>query len=184
MLQALTLALLLLTDTVKVWHIIFLGIFLGFVDAFDIPTRQSFVVDMVENKEDLGNAIALNSSMVNVARLVGPSVAGILIASVGEGMCFLLNAISYIAVILSLLAMKIKPMKMKTEQDAHFSGVERGFFLCVSFHAYQIDLAADCTGQLNRNALYCAYADFCQGIFFMGIRIPSAFSWEPQASVL
>jgi MFS family permease len=126
MLQALTLAILVLTGTVQVWHIISLGIILGVVDAFDIPTRQSFVVQMVENREDLANAIALNSSMVNVARLVGPSVAGLLIASVGEGMCFLLNGISYIAVILSLLAMKIKPLKMKAQRTPIVHGLKEG----------------------------------------------------------
>ena len=136
MLQALALALLVLTGAIKVWHIITLGIFLGFVDSFDIPTRQSFVADMVENKQDLGNAIALNSSMVNLARLVGPSVAGILIATVGEGMCFLLNAISYIAVILSLLAMKIKPMKMETERAPIFQGLKEGF--SYAFHSTPI----------------------------------------------
>jgi len=88
MMQALTLALLVLTGTVAVWHILFLSIFLGLVDAFDMPTRQSFVVEMIENRGDLGNAIALNSTMVNSARLIGPSVAGILIAAMGEGMCF------------------------------------------------------------------------------------------------
>jgi MFS family permease len=136
MFQALALALLVLTDAIKVWHVIFLGIFLGFVDSFDIPTRQSFVSDMVEDKKDLGNAIALNSSMVNVARLVGPSVAGILIASVGEGMCFLLNAISYLAVIFSLLAMKIKPMKMEIDRAPILRGLQEG--VSYAFHSTPI----------------------------------------------
>lgn len=127
MLQALTLAFLILTGTIQVWHIISLGIFLGMIDSFDIPTRQSFIADMVENRDDLGNAIALNSSMVNVARLVGPSVAGVLIASVGEGVCFLLNGVSYVAVILSLLAMKIKPVKMRTIRTPIFRELGEGF---------------------------------------------------------
>lgn len=80
---------------------------LGIVNAFDIPIRQSFVVEMVENKEDLGNAIALNSPMVNGARLIGPSIAGLLVASFGEGICFILNAISYLAVIFAIVAMRI-----------------------------------------------------------------------------
>jgi len=86
---------------------------LGVVNAFDIPVRQSFVIDMVEKKEDLGNAIALNSSLVNGARLLGPSIAGILISLVGEGMCFLINALSYIAVIIALAAMKITAKEKK-----------------------------------------------------------------------
>ncbi|MDQ1318590.1 MAG: hypothetical protein QG588_2252, partial [Candidatus Poribacteria bacterium] len=98
LIQALILSILVLTDRIEVWHIVSLSIFLGIVTAFDNPTRQAFVVEMVEDKNDLGNAIALNSFMFNSARLIGPSVAGILIAVVGEGICFLLNAISYIAV--------------------------------------------------------------------------------------
>ena len=103
MIQALILAFLYFTGVIEVWHIVLLNIFLGCVNAFDIPARQSFVIEMVEKKEDLGNAIALNSSMVNGARLLGPSIAGILIAFTGEGICFLLNGISYLFVIASLL---------------------------------------------------------------------------------
>ncbi|HOV80395.1 MAG TPA: MFS transporter [Bacillota bacterium] len=113
MLQALALAFLVLSGNVTIWHLIPLSVFLGLVNAFDTPARQSFVVDIIEKKEDLGNAIALNSSMFNGARLVGPSIAGMLIAGVGEGICFLLNGISYIAVILALLAMRIKPRQAK-----------------------------------------------------------------------
>jgi MFS family permease len=107
MLQAAFLAVVVLTGTVQVWQIILLSLLLGIVNAFDIPVRQSFVVEMVEHREDLGNAIALNSSMVNGARLVGPAVAGLLVASVGEGICFILNAVSYLAVIAALAAMRI-----------------------------------------------------------------------------
>lgn len=107
MLQAAFLAFVVLAGLVQVWHIILLSLVLGIVNAFDIPIRQSFVVEMVENREDLGNAIALNSSMVNGARLIGPSIAGLLVASVGEGFCFLLNAISYLAVIVAIVAMRI-----------------------------------------------------------------------------
>jgi MFS family permease len=107
MLQSLMLALLALMGVIAVWHVMILSVVQGIVNAFDTPARQSFVVDMVENREDLPNAIALNSSMVNAARLLGPSVAGILIAAVGEGLCFLLDGISYVAVIASLLAMRV-----------------------------------------------------------------------------
>ncbi len=109
MAQALTLAVLVLTGAVAVWHIILLSLFLGCVNALDIPTRQSFVIHMIDDKKDLGNAIALNSAMFNGARFLGPSVAGILIALVGEGVCFLLNGLSYLAVIAALLAMKLSP---------------------------------------------------------------------------
>jgi len=108
MIQALIISILVLYNTIKVWQIMVLSSFLGLINALDSPVRQSFTVDMIENREDLGNAIALNSSMFNGARLIGPSVAGILIAWAGEGICFLLNAISYIAVIASLLSMRMK----------------------------------------------------------------------------
>ncbi|HPR63368.1 MAG TPA: MFS transporter [Thermoanaerobaculia bacterium] len=118
MVQALFLTYLYYTDALSVWHIIYLSVFLGCINAFDIPARQAFVVEMVENHEDLGNAIALNSSMVNSARLLGPSIAGVIIASMGEGICFLLNGVSYAFVIVSLLLMKIRP-KPKKKTDTH-----------------------------------------------------------------
>jgi len=113
MVQAFALALLIFAGVIAVWHIIVLGMLLGCVNAFDIPARHSFVIDMVERKEMLGNAIALNSFMFNAARLIGPSIAGVLIASLGEGMCFFFNGVSYIFVILALLAMQIVPRKMQ-----------------------------------------------------------------------
>jgi MFS family permease len=106
MLQALVLAALVITGTVAVWHIIVLSVFLGIVNAFDMPLRQAFVIRTIDHKEDLGNAIALNSSLFNSARLIGPTIAGILISVIGEGYCFLLNGISYLAVIFSLFRMK------------------------------------------------------------------------------
>jgi len=109
MLQALALASLFFVHTLQVWHIIALSIILGIINAFDVPARQSFLVEMVEKKGDLGNAIALNSSMVNGARLLGPSIAGVLIAVAGEGTCFLINGLSYIVVIVSLLRMRVIP---------------------------------------------------------------------------
>jgi MFS family permease len=127
MLQAFILAFLILSNMIQVWHIIVLGLFLGVVNSMDIPVRQSFVIEMVEKKEDLGNAIALNSSLVNVGRLLGPSIGGILIYLVGEGLCFLLNGVSYIAVIASLFAMRIKPMKSATQHANILRGIKEGF---------------------------------------------------------
>lgn len=126
MLQSLLLALLALTNIIAVWHIIILSIVQGLINAFDTPARQSFVVEMIERKEDLANAIALNSSMVNAARLVGPSVAGILIAAVGEGLCFLLDSISYLAVIASLLAMHVAPKTTETPRHHVLQGLREG----------------------------------------------------------
>jgi MFS family permease len=113
MVQASLLAWLCLSGLIQIWHIIVLSIVLGCTNAFDVPARQSFVIKMVERKEDLGNAIALNSLMFNGARLIGPSIAGIILASAGEGICFLSNGVSYIFVIISLLMMKIKKEKSR-----------------------------------------------------------------------
>ena len=102
MLQAFILSILVLKGTVDVWHVIAMSFFLGIINAFDIPSRQSFVVEMVEKREDLGNAIALNSSLINGTRLLGPSIAGVLIATVGEGICFLINGITFLPAIAAL----------------------------------------------------------------------------------
>ena len=107
MFQAAILVVLTLTGVIAVWHIILLSIFLGLVNGFDIPARQAFLIQMVEGREDLASAIGLNSSMFNGARLVGPAIAGFLIAAMGEGLCFLLNAISYGAVLVALLVMRV-----------------------------------------------------------------------------
>lgn len=116
MVQAFILAALTLTGVIAVWHIIALGIFLGCINSLDIPARQSFLIEMVEKKEVLGNAIALNSAIFNAARLIGPTLVGILVAVVGEGVCFLINGISFLAVIVSLLLMKVKPRQIITER--------------------------------------------------------------------
>jgi len=108
MLLTFVLAALTLSGRVQVWHVFVLATCLGVVNAFDIPARQAFVVEMV-GREDLSNAIALNSTMVNGARVVGPAIAGAVVALVGEGWCFLLNAVSYIAVIAGLLLMRVPP---------------------------------------------------------------------------
>ncbi|HUO59775.1 MAG TPA: MFS transporter, partial [Candidatus Acidoferrales bacterium] len=105
MVQSLLLAALALSGRIHISHIIALSVVQGLVNAFDTPARQAFVSEMIDDRADLPNAIALNSSMVNAARLIGPSIAGVLIAKVGEGYCFLADGISFIAVIVSLLMM-------------------------------------------------------------------------------
>jgi MFS family permease len=115
MVLAFILAVLTLTHRIQVWEVMVLAASLGVVNAFDIPARQAFLMDMV-GREDLMNAIALNSSMFNGARILGPAVAGIVVAWVGEGWCFFANAVSYIAVIAGLLMMKIEhPAKLANE---------------------------------------------------------------------
>ena len=107
MVQSLLLAWLTLSHRINIPEVLVLSVVQGFINAFDMPGRQSFMVRMVDDKADLSNAIAINSSMVNVARLIGPSLAGILIAATNEGWCFLVDGVSYIAVIASLLMMRI-----------------------------------------------------------------------------
>ncbi|HEX4469178.1 MAG TPA: MFS transporter [Gemmatimonadaceae bacterium] len=107
MLQSLALALLALPGIITVREILFLQVVQGVINAFDTPARQSFIVDMIEDRSDLPNAIALNSTMVNGSRIIGPSIGGVVIAAVGEGWCFMIDAISYLAVIASLIAMHV-----------------------------------------------------------------------------
>jgi MFS family permease len=121
MVEALVLAVLVWTHVVAVWQVMVLAVFFGIVTAFDIPARQAFVVELV-GKDDLMNAIALNSSMFNAARVVGPAVAGLLIGIVGVGTCFFLNGVSYIAVIGGLLAMRLLPFAPKPSGGSAWGG--------------------------------------------------------------
>jgi len=109
MVQSGLLAYFALRGSIAVVHVLLLNVFQGLINAIDMPARQAFLIEMIEDRRDLSNAIALNSSMVNAARFLGPSAAGILIAAVGEGWCFLIDAFSYLAVIASLLAMRVIP---------------------------------------------------------------------------
>ena len=126
MLLAFILAALTMTGHIRVWEIIVLATLLGIVNAFDVPARQSFLIEMV-GREDLLNAIALNSSMFNGARIAGPAIAGILVAVVGEGWCFLLNGISYLAVIAGLFLMRIEKMTLVHDGAAPLEKLREGF---------------------------------------------------------
>jgi len=126
MLLAFILAALTLTGVVRVWHLFVLAAMLGLVNAFDIPARQAFMVEMV-GREDLMNGIALNSSMVNGARVIGPAVAGAVVAAVGEGWCFLLNGVSYIAVIAGLLLMEVPRIDRKPSNRSAIADIVEGF---------------------------------------------------------
>jgi len=126
MILAFALAALTLTHRVQVWHIFVLAALLGVVNAFDIPGRQAFLVDMV-GKDDLMNAIALNSSMFNGARVIGPAVAGVLVARLGEGWCFFANAVSYIAVIIGLLLMKVHAPAKASLHSSPMEHIIEGF---------------------------------------------------------
>jgi MFS family permease len=127
MVQSFALAGLALAHIITVHEVILLNLFQGAINSFDMPARQAFLIEMVEDREDLGNAIALNSSLVNAARLIGPSVAGLLIAAVGEGYCFLIDGFSYVAVIASLLAMTVTPRVIEHARASVLSELHEGW---------------------------------------------------------
>jgi MFS family permease len=133
MIQALALALIVAFHIVTIPKIILLSIFLGIVNAFDMPTRQAFVVEMVDDKKDLPNAIALNSLIFNLARQIGPMVAGFLIAQIGEASCFFINAISFIAVIYSLAAMRLTDSAKTKHNGDMLSGIKDGVSYAFGF---------------------------------------------------
>ncbi|MGB0006600.1 MAG: MFS transporter [Candidatus Sulfotelmatobacter sp.] len=126
-LQSLALAGLTLAKMITIHEIIWLSVLQGLINAFDMPGRQAFLIQMVEDKEDLGNAIALNSSMVNVARLIGPALAGFVIAGVGEGYCFLIDGISYLAVIASLLMMRVNIAQARRAATSMLEQLKEGW---------------------------------------------------------
>ena len=126
MVLAFALSALVLTGTVQIWHIFTLSALLGVVNAFDIPARQSFLVEMV-GRADLMNAIALNSSMFNASRVVGPAIAGLLVAGIGEGWCFFANGASYVAVIIGLFLMKVPPRLREARESSPLSDIIEGF---------------------------------------------------------
>ncbi len=133
MLQSLAMAGLALAHVITIHQIIALSVVQGFINGFDIPARQAFVVDMVEQPEDLSNAIALNSSIFNGARLVGPSIAGMLIAGAGEGMCFLIDGISYLAVLAAFCVMRLPPMTRRPSQRPLVRELKEGVAYVLGF---------------------------------------------------
>ena len=133
MLQSLALAALTLTHHINIAEVLALSVLQGVVNAFDMPARQSFMVEMVEDPADLSNAIAINSSMVNLARLVGPALAGVLIAATNEGWCFAIDGLSYIAVIISLLLMHVKPSALAHASTSMLHQLREGWDYVANF---------------------------------------------------
>jgi MFS family permease len=133
MCQALILAMLALTGAIAVWQVLALSVCMGLITAFDVPARQAFLIQMVEGRENLSNAIGLNSSMFNGAQLVGPAIAGFLIAAVGEGFCFLLNGLSYVAVLAALLAMRLSPRTPANPPQHIFHELREGLRYAMGF---------------------------------------------------
>jgi MFS family permease len=131
--QSLALAVLTLAKVIHIHEVLWLSVMQGLINAFDMPGRQAFLVQMVEDKQALGNAIALNSSMVNMARLIGPALAGIVIGSVGEGYCFLIDAISYLAVIASLMMMRVTVAPPKPSRASMLEQLKDGWSYVIGF---------------------------------------------------
>lgn len=138
MIQASLLTALVFFTHVQIWQIMVLSVFLGFIEAFESPVRHSFVIDMIDNKSEIGNAIALNSAMFNGARLVGPGIAGFMVAQLGEGYCFLINAMSYLAVLASLFSMRIKSPIIKVTQEKILTNLKEGFLYVKNFEPIKI----------------------------------------------
>jgi MFS family permease len=125
--QSLALAALTLAHVITLWEIIALSALQGLINALDMPGRQSFLVHMVEDHKDLSNAIAINSSMANGARLIGPAIAGLVIGAFGEGWCFLIDGLSYLAVIASLLLMRITPTNIRHQASSMLAQMREGW---------------------------------------------------------
>jgi MFS family permease len=131
--QAVLLAGLTFNGLIQVWHILVVSLFFGTVNAFANPTRSTFLLELVESKANLPNAIALNSLIMNSARFVGPSIAGVVLAVAGEGWCFLLNALSYLALIVALLMMRLKAVAAHGAHEHWFDGLKQGFRYAFGF---------------------------------------------------
>jgi MFS family permease len=140
-LQSFALAGLTLAHIITIHEVIALSVLQGAINALDIPGRQSFLVQMVDDRKDLGNAIAINSAMVNGARLVGPAIAGIVIAATNEGWCFLIDAVSYLAVIASLLMMRIKPLEIQRIVSSKWEQMREGWAYVTTFRPIRTILA-------------------------------------------
>jgi len=133
MIQSLMLAILALTGIIQVWHIIALSLFQGFINAIDVPARQAFIPELVEHREDLSSAIAINSIMFNCALFIGPAIGGLLIVRIGAAYCFLIDGLSYIAVIITLVVMKIKNKEVSVISGSPLQRVKDGFTYTFGF---------------------------------------------------
>ena len=133
MVQAGLLAALVFTGQAQLWQLVTLSAILGIISAFDIPTRQTFVVDMLESNEQLPSAIAISSSITTMTRLIGPFIAGLFVVWAGEGMCFFVNALSYIAVVIALLFVKAKQQKVNDQKQSALSQLKEGFSYAFGF---------------------------------------------------
>jgi len=171
MIQALILAILVLTDSILLWHIILLSILIGSINAFDMPTRHAFIIHMIDNREDISNAIALNSTMFNLARLIGPSLAGIIIAAWGEGFCFLINSISYIAVLISLFCMRLTSRSAKTPEHHIFQELKEAAIYAWEFTTIRTILLLSALMSLMGISYQILMPIFVRDIFYQGPQV-------------
>lgn len=133
MVLSIALTVLAFSGLLKIWDIVIVSTLIGLVKGLDVPVRQSFAVEMVEKREHLTNAIALNSSLINGARLIGPAIGGIVIAKAGAGVCFLIDSLSYVAVIYALLAMNIRPLELESQSANVWQKLREGFHYAYTF---------------------------------------------------
>lgn len=169
--QPFLLGFLTLTGLINEWCIVALSIYAGIIAAFDIPVRQSLTVELVGNKADLGNAIALNSSMVNGARLIGPAIAGLLIWAVGEGWCFLLNGLSYLPVIVALLMMEFPARPRQTKRRHVLRELKEGVRYAFGFAPIRTVLLLLCTVSIMGMPFQQLMSAFAQDVLHVGPRI-------------
>jgi MFS family permease len=168
MLQAFALAALTLSGRVQVWHVLALAGLLGCINAFDMPARQALVIHMT-TKDDLINAISLNSAVFNSARVLGPGIAGLVVAAVGEGVCFLLNGVSFLAVIGSLIAMRLPPLEMKAA-DSPWRHLIDGFRYAAGHSGVRRVLALMAAATLSGMPVLVLMPFFADDIFHHGSR--------------
>jgi MFS family permease len=179
--QSFMLAALTLSHIITIWEVIALSALQGLINAFDAPGRNSFFIQMIEDRNDLGNAIALNSTMVNGARLLGPALAGVTIGLVGEGGCFLIDGISYVAVVASLLMMKIKPVEAAHTADNLFRQMREGWDYVRSFSPIRTILLLFSIVSLMGYPYMVLLPIFAGQVFHGG---PYALGWLTAASGL
>ncbi len=166
MLQSFVLAALTLGGWITIWQVVALAVVQGLINAIDVPARQAFVVEMVENREDLSNAIALNSSMVHSARLIGPALAGYLIYRVGEGYCFLVDGFSYSAVIVALLCMKLSHAARHAPPTRAFDAFKEGLRYAFQFAPIRtllVMVAITSLSAISQSTLMPIFADTILG---------------------
>ena len=166
MLQAFALAVLTLSGAIRVWHVLALGVLLGVINAFDMPGRQALVVEMT-SQQDLINAISLNSAVFNAARVIGPAIAGLLVSVVGEGTCFLINGLSFLAVIVSLLAMRLPRFEPRPPAPVLRHLID-GFRYAASHHAVRRVLALMAAATLAGMPALVLMPFFADDIFHRG----------------